>query len=114
MLEVSKIYRLHDQDFFHIGKKLINPLNSTIWNLQLRTNVCYLDHFGHVYQKNSLDQHGLHKDDVQRFDKQNWASVQCICAKKARTCLHDLQMVVTFIRKEHWGLNFIWQSMLIT
>ena len=36
------------------GKKLINPLDSAIKNLQLGIDVCYLDHFGQVYQKFGL------------------------------------------------------------
>ena len=88
----KRIFGLHDQDFIHNGKKLINPLDSVVKNLQLGFDVCYLDHLGQVYQKFALDQHGLRKEDVQRTDRQNWASAQHICVLKARTCLHDLRM----------------------
>ena len=47
----NKISGLHDQDFIHNGKKLINPLDSPVKNLQLGADVCYLDHLGMVYQK---------------------------------------------------------------
>ena len=87
----NKIQGLHDQDFIHNGKKLINPLDSAVKNLQLGADVCYLDHLGQVYQKFSIDQYGLRKEDVQRTDRQNWASAQRICAKKARTCLQELR-----------------------
>ena len=87
----NRIRGLHDQDFIHNGKKLINPLDSAVKNLQLGADVCYLDHLGQVYQKFVLDQHGLRKDDIQRTDRQNWASAQRICAEKARNCLRDLR-----------------------
>ena len=90
-LEENKVRGLHDQDFIHNGKKLINLLDSCVKNLQLGADVCFLDHLGQVYQKFAIDQHGLRKEDVQRTDRQNWASAQCICAKKARACLHDLR-----------------------
>ena len=87
----NKIKGLHNQDFIHNSKKLINPLDSATKNLQLGADVCYLDHLGQVYQKFALDQHDLRKEDIQCTDRQNWASAQRICAKKARTCLHDLR-----------------------
>ena len=87
----NKIKGLHDQDFIHNGKKLINPLDSAVKNLQLGADVCYLDHLGMVYQNFGIDEHGLCKEDVERTDRQNWASAQRICAKKARTCLHELR-----------------------
>jgi len=82
---------LHDQDFIHNGKKLINPLDSVVKCLQLGADVCHLDHIGQVYQKFGIDQHGLRKEDVEGTDRQNWASAQRICAKKARTCLQELR-----------------------
>jgi hypothetical protein len=87
----NKIKGLHDQDFIHNGKKLINPLDSAVKCLQLGADVCHLDHIGQVYQKFGIDQHGLRKEDVERTDRQNWASAQRICAKKARTCLQELR-----------------------
>jgi hypothetical protein len=37
---------LHDQDYIHNGKKMINPLNSHVWLLQLGVNICCLEHLG--------------------------------------------------------------------
>jgi len=79
------------KDFIHNAKKLINPLDSVVKNLQLGTDVCYLDHLGQVYQKFGIDQHGLRKDDVDQTDRQNWASTQRISAKKARDLLARTQ-----------------------
>ena len=87
----NRVRGLHDQDFIHNGKKLINPLDSAVKNLQLGADVCYLDHLGQVYQRFGIDQHGLRKEDVERTNRQNWASAQRICAKKARTCLQELR-----------------------
>ena len=87
----NKVRGLHDQDFIHNGKKLINPLDSAVKTLQLGADVCFLDHLGQVYQKFTLDQHGLRKEDVQRTDRQNWGSAQRICAAKARSCLQLLR-----------------------
>ena len=73
---------LHDQDFIHNGKKLINPIDSPVRTLQLGADVVTLTHLGLVYNKFSCDQHGLKLEDTNRKDRQNWASAQRICQKK--------------------------------
>jgi hypothetical protein len=83
---------LHDQDFIHNGKKLINPLDSLVRVLQLGGDVCYLEHVSQMYNKFSFDEHGLRLEDVNRTDRQNWASVQRICAAKTRSCLQELRI----------------------
>lgn len=47
-----------------------------------------------MYNKYTYDQHGLKLEDVQRTDRQNWASAQRICQRKLRQCLHDLKTSV--------------------
>jgi len=40
---------LHDQDFIHNGKKLINPMDSPVRTPQLGADVVTLTHLGLVY-----------------------------------------------------------------
>ena len=75
---------LHDQDFIHNGKKLINLLDSPVRVLQLGGDVALLEHVGMVYNKFSQDQHGLKLEDTTRKDRQNWASAQRLCQGKVR------------------------------
>ena len=84
------IQGLHDQDFIHNGKKLINPLDSPVCVLQLGFETCFLEHVGHIYSKFSIDQYGLNNEDITRIDRQNWANVQRLCQAKARKCLAEL------------------------
>jgi hypothetical protein len=83
---------LHDQDFIHNGKKIINPLDSLVKTLQLGRDVCVLGHIGLVHNKFTFDQHGLRDEDVSHPDRQNWASIQRICATKTRFCLRELRL----------------------
>jgi len=73
---------LHDQDFIHNGKKLINPLDSPVRVLQLGMDICCLEHVGLVYNSFKFDEHGLKLEDIHRIDRQNWASAQRICQQK--------------------------------
>lgn len=88
----NRVQGLHDQDFIHNGKKLINPLDSVVKTLQLGLDICCLGHVGQVYNKYTFDQHGLRQEDVNRSDRQNWASAQRLCALKVRTCLKDIRV----------------------
>ena len=78
---------LHDQDFIHNGKKLINPIDSPVRTPQLGADVVTLTHLGLVYNKFTCDKHGLKLEDTNRKDRQNWASVQRICQQRTRDCL---------------------------
>jgi hypothetical protein len=69
--EYNAVVGLHDQDFIHNGKKLINPLDSSVRVLQLGGEVCCLEQVGQVYNKFSFDQHGLWLEDISRTDRQN-------------------------------------------
>ena len=59
---------LHDQDYIHNRKKLINPLDSPVRVMQLGGDLCILEHIGLVYQKFTADDHGLKLEDVKRTD----------------------------------------------
>ena len=65
------IYGLHDQDFIHNSKKLIDLLDSPVRVLQLGGDICCLEHIGLVYNRFTFDEHGLKLEDVKRQDRQN-------------------------------------------
>ena len=70
---------LHDQDWISNGKKLVNPLDSPVKTLQLGEDGAFHSHLGMIYNKYTLDEHGLKLEDVKRKDRQNWASAQRMC-----------------------------------
>jgi hypothetical protein len=49
------------------------------------------EHLGQVFQRYMFDQHRLKLEDIQRANRQNWASSQRMCQAKIRTCLRLLQ-----------------------
>jgi len=62
---------LHDQDWIHNGKKLINPLDSSVKTLQLGEDGAFHSHLGMIYNKYTFDEHGVKLEDVKRKDRQN-------------------------------------------
>lgn len=75
---------LHDQDFIHNGKKLINPLDSPAKTLQLGMDVACIQHIEGIYNKFKLEEHGLKQEDIVRKDRQNWGSAQRICQQRVQ------------------------------
>jgi hypothetical protein len=67
----GQVQGVHDQDFIHNRKKLINSLDSLVRVLQLDGDVCCLEHLSLVYNKFSCDEHGLRLEDIQRTGRQN-------------------------------------------
>lgn len=82
---------LHDQDYIHNGKKLINPLDSTARTLKLGDHVASLCHFVTLCELYKPDEHGLNREDILRTDRQNWASGQRLCSRKVANCLQMLR-----------------------
>ena len=72
-------FGLHDEDYIHNGKKLINPIDQGGRTLMLGGDVCMLEHVGAIYNKFTQDEHGLRQGDIDRTDRQNWASAQRLC-----------------------------------
>ncbi len=66
-------------------------MDSHVKSLQLGVEICFLEHIGQMYNKHTFDQHGLKLGDIQRTNKQNWASIQRICQRKVQNCLNMLQ-----------------------
>ena len=91
---VGDALSLHDQNFIHNGKKLVNPLDFLVCVLQLGGDICALEHLGLIYTKYTYDQHGLKLEDVQRSNCQNRASAQRIFQQKMRTTLALLQVAL--------------------
>jgi hypothetical protein len=89
--EDGSVQGLHDQDYIYNGKKLVNPLDSPVKVLQLGGDLLALEHVGLVYNRFTFDEHGLRAEDVQRSDRQNWASAQQLCQLKVRNCLEKLR-----------------------
>ena len=81
-LENSNVYGLHDQDFVHNGKKLVNPLDSPTRHLILGKEHESLTHIYLAYTSFSVDQHGLREGDIKREDRQNWTAVQSLASTK--------------------------------
>jgi hypothetical protein len=69
--EVGNVLGLHDQDYIHNGKKLINPLDFSVKTLHLGGDMVMYGHIGLVYQQYTFDKHGLKLEDVERTDRQN-------------------------------------------
>ena len=55
----TKVSGLHDQDYIHNGKKLVNLLDSVARTLMVGGDLCNINHLGMVYNTFSCDQHGL-------------------------------------------------------
>ena len=86
----GKATSLHDQDYIHNGKKLLNPIDSNVWMLRLDGDLALHQHICQVFNRFTVDQHGLLQEDFDRKDRQNWASAQRLCSAKVRECLRSL------------------------
>jgi hypothetical protein len=53
--EAQDAWGLHDHDYIHNGKKLINPLDNPVRFLQLGAKTYFLEHIGLVYNKYTFD-----------------------------------------------------------
>lgn len=82
---------LHDQDYIHNGKKLLNPIDSNVRTLRLGGDLALHQHICQVFNRYTFDEHGLLQEDYERNDRQNWASAQRLCSTKVRDCLRRLR-----------------------
>ena len=81
---------LHDQDFIHNGKKLVNALDNPSRQLVIGDVWITLNHVSLVYNNFSIDAHGLRECDIMREDRQNWAGAQRIASRNVTNCLKML------------------------
>lgn len=84
------IHGLHDQDFIHNGKKLINPLDNASRRLYLGNELVTLNDVWHVFHA-FQGEHGLQIGDVERRDRQNWRAAQRIASRRVQVCLKKLR-----------------------
>ena len=75
ILQNNDVYGLHDQDFVHNGKKLVNPLDLSSRHLIFGNENATLNHVYLVYHSFSADRHGLQDGDIKHEDRQNWTAV---------------------------------------
>ncbi|MCO5573933.1 hypothetical protein L7F22_027711 [Adiantum nelumboides] len=80
---------LHDQDFIHNGKKLVNVLDKSKRQLAIGDVWITLNHVLIVYDAFSVDKHMLKEGDIRQDDRQNWARAQRICSKQVQWCLGE-------------------------
>ncbi|MCO5564819.1 hypothetical protein L7F22_018487 [Adiantum nelumboides] len=81
---------LHDQDFEHNGKKLVNVLDKPERQLAIGDVWITLNRVLIVYDAFSIDKHMLRKGDIRRDDCQNWVGAQKICSRQVQCCLGEL------------------------
>jgi hypothetical protein len=81
---------LMDQDPFHIGKKLRNPILVATRNVFWGKHLATINHLRLVMTIFPRSKHGLLEEDVDVRDKQNVAAVQRAASLKVRACLDEL------------------------
>ena len=105
MNEHGEATGLHNQDYIHNGKKLLNPLNSNVRTLRLEVDLALHQQIYQVFNYFTVDEHGLLQEDYDRKDRQNWASAQRLCSEKVRNCLHSLRVSSDLHRERTLGIE---------
>jgi len=82
---------LHDQDYIHNTKKLVNPLDSVAKTLKMGSKMVNISHLVMVSEQFQSHEHGMTLEDIKRIDRQNWASAQRLCSRKVIRCLCRLR-----------------------
>lgn len=78
---------LHDQDYIHNHKKLVNHLHHASRNIKMGPYVVHNNFIVFVHDNFPFCEHGLSVEDILRNDRQNWASAQKVSFSKIRDCL---------------------------
>ena len=81
------LHELCDHNYIHNHKKLLNPLDHATRVLTMGPYLEHMNHLKLVHDVFPLDEHGLGSSDIERRDRQNWASVQKLSFPKVRNCL---------------------------
>ena len=91
----DKVYvsGLSDQDFIHNSKKLVNHLMHPSRIMYLGKNICHVNHLQLLMDHEEIARldHGLQQPDIDRRDRMNWESAQCLLFPKVRECLQKIQ-----------------------
>ena len=112
LTEGNSVSGLYDQDYIHNGKKLVNPLDSVARTLMLGGDLCSINHVAMVYNTFSYEQHGLLQADVDRQDRQNWASAQRLCQQKTQACLASMRLSEDGRSERTLGIEMYFADML--
>ena len=92
MYDGFKVIGLHDQDYIHKGKKIVNPLFSGRRDLIVGKELISFNHVRMVYNNFKVDvDHKLKIEDIERIDRQNWGSAQCIASRHVQRCLKEMR-----------------------
>ena len=79
-----------NQDFIHVHKKLINPLDHNARFMIMGKHVVHMNHLRLVAESFDGLAHNLSESHLQRKDRQNWRVAQEICSLKVQECLKKL------------------------
>ena len=71
MNEAREATSLHDQDYIHNGKKLLNLPDSNVHTLRLGAYMALHQQICQVFNCFTVDEHGLLQEDYDRKDRQN-------------------------------------------
>ena len=86
-----KVIALHDQDYVHNGKNLVNPLFSGRQDLIVEKELISFNHVRMVYNNFKVDHHKLKIEDIEKSDLQNWGSAQRIASRHVHRCLKEMR-----------------------
>ena len=80
-----------NQDYIHNGKKLTYPLDHPTRVIYVGNHVAHINHLFLVKEKFDIKVHGLRVEDVERKDRQNWASAQRFLFPRVQQGLRNLE-----------------------
>ena len=81
---------LSDSDYIHNHKKLNNHLDYVTRNLKPGLYPAHQNYLRAVAQAFARHIHGLQDEDINKRDRQNWASAQSVSFPCVRQCLEDI------------------------
>ena len=90
---VAYALNISNQDYVHNGKKWINYLLHTARVMNLGGHMAHMNHLVLVREALPSQRHGLLWEDVERKDRQNWASAQRLLFPRVQQCLTQLESV---------------------
>ena len=93
MYDGFKVTGLHDQDFIHNDKKLVNPLFSVRRDLIVGEELISFNHVRMVYNNFEVGDQKIKIEDIERIDCQNWGSAQRIASRHVQRCLKEMRCI---------------------
>lgn len=90
MNEVGEAIGLHDEDYIHNGKKLLNPLDSNVRTLRLEADMALHQQVCQVFNCFSVDQHGLlQRILLEKTSRMGLVLKDYVCRKCLIACGHS-------------------------